>query len=231
MEYTSHKRIESKACPGVSFVVLLMTWARREELRKVQAEAQASLDAVGELLFPLRRAYAIAVAAAKELVKPERDKLIAAGCTAEDAARQVPLGDIEFGDDRYREMMRLGEEYGRIDRQELTPLTVRFGLFEIEGLSYTDKDLGPQPVPATLDLLRSRGPDPLYNEIAEAIARELGLLPEEQTNLKSPSTLAGPVDGSTATGSVITAERSETTTVGVAQNSTDPANAVALTTN
>jgi hypothetical protein len=225
MEYSSQIRIESKKCAGVAFTLRKMMWKRRQALRDKQREAREKLRQVQEQRAPLSKEYVTATKAAEALVKLEREKLIAAGATAEAAAKQVPLGAIDFDESKLDKLMELAGEATRIDQEELTPVAVAFVLVGIEGLTYTDPDLGDTPVPATLDLLIQRGPDELYYEIAHAVAGELGLLPNEVSNLESPSTSAAAVDGSETPGSAAFAGKLVTTINEVVRSSTAPANA------
>jgi hypothetical protein len=222
MEYSSRIQIESQAFKGVAFSILKMSWKRRAELRDRQAAVRERLRAIQEQSAPLSKEYGEAVKAAKAAAQPERDKLIAGGATPEAAAKAVPLGAIGIDAAKLRTLMDLSEQASRIDQEELTPAAVEFALAGIEGLSYTDPDLGPDPVPATLELLVARGPDELYREIAQAVARELGLLPDEASNLELPSTSAAAVDGNATPGSAAVAGTPGMITSAVAPSSTAP---------
>jgi hypothetical protein len=218
MEYSSTISIPSKVYEGVTFTILRMQWARRRELRRIQAPARERMQSLQKEMAPLSKAYSEAMAAAKAAVKPERDRRIAEGATPEEATAAVPLGTVAFDGTQLDRLMELSAAIDDIDRAELTREAVKFVLVGIEGLAIDGE-------PATVDLLQERGPDKLYAEIAEAVARELGLLPEEQENLGSPSTSAGVVDGSATPGTAEHAGKLVTITSAAAPSSTDPASA------
>jgi len=147
--------------------------------------------------------------------------------------KAVPLGTIDFDDVKFKRLVELGEQISRIDSEELTPESVRFAVLGIEGLTYTDSDLAngsPANTEDLVNLLLERGPDELYNEIVLAVAKELGLLPAEQTNLGLPSTSAGAVDGNAGPGSAERAGSLVTIMSADVPSSTAPASASAAST-
>lgn len=121
-----------------------------------------------------------------------------------EARKQALESKSELPAEKLSRWAELLNQMTRIDREEMTPAVLRYCLVKIEGL-----DIDGQP--ATLDLIRENGPDALYNEIATAVARELGLLPEEVDELKLPSTSAAVVDGNPTTISAAPAGKQETT--------------------
>lgn len=213
MDYVSTKTIESKAVPGVSFVIKKMTARRRDALRDLQEPFMERMRPIREQRQPLHDEYVAAIDQAKAAVKPERDKLVAEGLTRAEAEEKVPLGKIDFPNDRFQEWAKLTEEIRRIDTSEMTPAAVRYCLQSITGLTVDGE-------PATLDLILENGPDELYNEIAHEVARELGVLPEEAENLSSPSTSAAAVDGTQEPGSAALVVMPGMITAGPAGSST-----------
>ncbi len=223
MEYVSTKRIESTSCEGVAFTIRKMTVRRRAELEEMQATIRERLRWVQSTMAPLSKEYRAAVEAAKAAVKPARDKLVAEGMGREDAEKEIPLPAVDFGEDKLKRLVEESEMARKIDREELTPKAVEYALVGIEGLTIDGEA-------ATFEALLERGPDPLYEEIAQAVARELGLLPEERENLSSPSTSDAEVDGSAKAGNAITAARVATTYGAGARSITVLASASAGTT-
>ncbi len=213
MVYNSVKVIESKACEGVKFVIKRMVKRRMFALDEALAPGREKIRALNEEFQPLDKERKLLLEAADALVKPERDKLVAAGATPEEAERQVPRGKIDFPDDKLQRWVELLNRIRAIDSQELGPAMMRFCLVRIENLEITYPDSNGQEVTcaATLDLLIEHGPDELYDEIFAAISSECGLLPAEVENLSSPSTSAAAVDGKPA--SAESAAKPETTSI------------------
>jgi hypothetical protein len=195
MEYSSHIKISSKACEGVEFTILRLTWWRRQVLRERQGAILERGQGLQEKMAPLREEYRAAAAAAKE-----------------------SGGPIAFDEAKLKELLRLIGETQRIDRQELTPIAVEFALVGIEGLKIDGQA-------ADFKLLRECGPDPLYEEIAQVVGEQLGLSPGEQENLESPSISAAVVDGSAGSGSAVRAGKLVTISGGDAASFTGPASA------
>ena len=186
--HSSTLQIESKAVPGVAFVIRKMTAARREALDERMAEALEEARPLREQMQPLVKEYHAAVETAK-----------------------TTGAEFTFPEERLKEMVELGHKINRIDATRLTPMRVAYGLVRIIGLSYQDDEETAALAP-TLALLRDRGPDVLYFEIARAVRRELGLEPDEVENLESPSTSAAAVDGGAKSGSADAAGRLVTIT-------------------
>jgi len=222
MNHISTKTIESKVCQGASFTIKKMTVRRKQALDDKQAPFGERLRPLREELAPLNREYSQAWEAAKAAIKPERDKLAAEGITKEEAEKRAPVGKVDFPDERFQRWSELTEKIRRIDRDEMTPAAVRFCLVKIEGLEIDG-------IPATLESLLENGPDEFYDELAQAVARELGLLPEEATNLGSLSTSAAAVDGNPTASSAAPVETPATITSGDAASFTVPASAIVPT--
>lgn len=229
MNHVSTKTVESTAFPGVRFVLKRMTKRRADALDELQAGIRDRLSPLNEEFLPLNEEFLTASRAALALVQPDRDKLIAGGMSAKDAAKQCPLGKIEFAEDRFRRWMDLEAQINKIDQYEATPIAARFCLVRIEELDITYPNETGEDVtaPATLDLVMQHGPDELYAEILHEIKRECGLLPEEVQELKSPSTLVAVDTGKSPTGNATVAGNSETTTFEAVASSTDPASVAA----
>jgi hypothetical protein len=197
MTHVSTKTIGSKAFSGVRFVIRKMNKRRADALEELQAGSREKLKPIYEEFTPIDTERSDAVEAANAVVKPERDRLIAAGATKIEAAVSVPLGKIGFPDDKLKRWVELLGQISKIEENELAPVAARFCLVRIEDLeiTYPDAEGNDQTSPATLDLMLANGPDELYREILTAIKRECGLLPDEVDNLNSPSTSAVAVDG------------------------------------
>jgi hypothetical protein len=223
MEYLSTRRMESKSCPGVAFAIRKMTVGRRAALEELQREMRGRLQALQAEMAPLSKEYRAAVEAAKAAVRPERDKLVTGGMARQEAEREIPLGPVDFDEEKLKRLMEFSERMGKVDREELTPSAIEFALVGIENLTIDGE-------PATLPKLRECGPDELYEEIAQAVAREMGLLPEERENLVSPSTSAAAVDGSEKPGSAATVEKLVMITSAGAPSITDRGSVIAAST-
>jgi hypothetical protein len=223
MEYSSSFRVVSEKCEGVAFTLLRMTYWRRQELVELQAAVTERVRAIRERMAPLSLAYRAAVDLAKAAVEPARAELVAGGMTRADAEEQAPLGTVDFPDDQFRELVKFGERAKAIDVRELTPIAIGYMLQGIEGLTIDGE-------PATIDLVRQRGPDSLYAEIADAVRHEIELSTEERENLPSPSTSAEAVDGEKKAGSATRAGTLVTITSGVAPSSMAPASASVMDT-
>jgi hypothetical protein len=202
--YSDTIQIESKVCPGVTFVVRKMTVARRERLEELQEGTLQSMKELQTKIEPLAKEFRERAAAAK----------------------QEGAAPMEFPASKLSEIVDLHARIKRIDRLQMSPILVKFGLESIEGLEYRGVR-ETEAIPATLELLIDRGPDDLYDEIAAAVRHELGLEPPEAENLSSPSTSAGAVDGSGTAGNAMSAGKPGTTTDADAPSSTDPESASA----
>lgn len=204
MKYESTKRVQSKLPEfvGVAFVLRKMNVFRRDELEEIKVPFIEKARPLREELEPLIEAYQKAIDAAKALVHPDRDKLIADGMPKEEAEKKIPLGKIDFPE--FKRWLELTNQLNKIDRAEQTPAMIRYVLVRIEGLEIDGEE-------ATFDTLLKAGTDELYAELANEVARELGLLPEEVENLKSPSTLVAVEGGDKTTGSADPAEIAATT--------------------
>lgn len=219
MKYSSYITVESKVCAGVSFTYRKMTVRRRDALEEMQAPVRARMKKIQDEMAPLSKRYREAVDQAKATVKPERERLMAEGKSREEAEQLVALPALGMPDEDLRNLLELSAAITKIDRKELTPAAVEFALVSIAGLEIDD-------AAATLEMLLECGPDELYREIAEAVAHELGLLPEERENLQSPSTSGAAVDGGTIAGTAGDAGTPATTISADAPSSTDRESAV-----
>lgn len=197
MNFDSKPWIESKVMAGVRFQVRKINERRRLKFNASMAQYNAILREIRAQRAPLDKEYRDAVEAAKS----KRAALVASGTSKDDAEKQAP---IAFADEKFRRWAELVDRERELDVAEMTPAMVRFGLVSIEGLEIDGK-------PATADLLIEDGPDDLYLEVSEAIAREFGLLPAEKENLPSPSISAAVVDGTASSTSAAPAEMPVTT--------------------
>lgn len=233
MNYSSAHRIASKTCPGVAFVLKRTKTSvrRRQAIEDIKAPFLDRMRPLREALEPLDAEYRVAIEAAELVGKADRDELIAKGATVKEARQQVPRGTIEFADEKFREWSRLSQEIGRIDRDEMTPAVVCAMLSRIEGLEVEDParpgEDPPVTIPGTIDLVFEHGPDELYEEIAVEVARELGLIAEEKSNLSSPFTSPAAVEGTGTLGSADLAGMPATTSSADAPSSTALASAIA----
>src|SRR5690242_8718112 len=154
MRYASVVKIESKRLDGVAFRMRRVSVALRAAIEEAQTEARGRARAGQELLRPLTRELSEAVDAAKK-----------SGAM------------VEFPDPKLIQMARLRDQIAKIDILELMPAAVRQCVVSIEGLEIEDE--AGEVHPATVDLVIAKGPDELYEEMAEAVRRELGLSPDE----------------------------------------------------
>lgn len=205
MNHVSVKTIESQKYPGVRFVLKRMNRRRVDALDELQAPIRERLKPLYEEYGPLDKEFTTAKDAALALVKPRRDKLIDGGMNPKYAAAQVPIGKIDFAEEKFMRRIELRAQIDKIDVNELAPSAVRYCLVRIEGLDITYPDAEGIDViaPASLDLIMQHGPDELYAEILHEVIRECGLLPDEVENLESPSTSAAAVDGSSANAGLV----------------------------
>lgn len=206
MNYTSTKRIQSESCAGASFVIKKMTVRRRAALQEKQRPFLDQLRDLHEERALLAEAYDEALAVARKADPPIKAAFPAA---------------------KLKRLVELTRQVQDVDVMQMTPEAVRFCLIAISGLMIEDpKHLGADPpamVDATLDLVLEHGPDEFYEEIAGAVAQELGLLAEEKQNLPSASTLA--VVGAGNDGNAAPAGTLDSTTIEAAGSSTAPESA------
>ena len=163
--HLSTKTIESRAFPGVRFVIKRMTKRRADALDDAQAPFRERLGPLYEEFGPLDN---------------ERLELKEA-FPADKLKRWAELlGQIAKIDQN--EMAPVAARFCLVRIEDLE-------------ITYPGADGGDVTAPATLELIRENGPDKLYQEILHEIKRECGLLPKEAENLDSPSTSAAAVDG------------------------------------
>lgn len=229
MKYDSTKRVPSKISPDVVYIIRRMNVYRRDRLDEAKAPFAAKIQALREQLEalepqisplraelePLTKEYRESFERAKEVAQAKVDELIAGGATKEKADAQVTIGPfIDFPDEPFKRWTELTqqikaledpirEQMEKIDRNELTPAAVEFVTVGIEGLEIDNEA-------ATVKSLRENGQDDIYAELAKAVARELGLLPEEISNLEQEPTLVGVGDGPKTNGNAAPAASGET---------------------
>jgi hypothetical protein len=216
VHHISSKTIESKSFPGVRFVLKKMTKRRAETLEDQLSHFRERLRPLYEEFTPLDTERRDAISAAIALVQPERDQAISNGSTEEEAALKVPVGKVEFPEDKLKRWVELWAQINKINDNEMEPVSARFCLLRIEDLdiTYPGPDGQDATSPATLDLIMEHGPDELYQEIMLAVKRECGLLPEEAENLGSASTSAAAVDTKPVSADLV--EKQEMTLVSAA---------------
>lgn len=165
MIHNSTRTVDSKAFPGVRFVIRRMTKRRADQLDEKQAAFREKLRPLYEEFSPLDTERV----EAKENFPAEKLKRWA-----------EIFGQISKIDSQ--EMSPIAARFClvRIESLEIT---------------FPGEDGSDKTAPATLDLVMEHGPDEVYQEILHEIKRECGLLPEEAENLNSPSTSAAAVDG------------------------------------
>ena len=191
-----------------------MNVRRRDRLEEIRAPFQEKMKPLREEFAPLHKEYADAWKAAKSVNKLEREQAIKDGMPEGEALEKFPYGAIDFPDAKFQRWAELKDQIDKLDRKEQTPAAVAFVLVRIEGLELVN-DEG-EVVPSTLENLREYGSDDLYLELANEVARELGLVDDEAKNSESPSTSAA-VDGDKSpTGNVTTAGETEKTTAAAA---------------
>lgn len=229
MNYVSTKQFDSKACPGVRFVIRRMNERRRQALEETEAAtaAREKLRPLFEEWNPLNRDYLEAYRVARAVGAKERQEYVASAPVATpgiyerleaEALERWPIGKLAFSDEQWRRWLELKHQIQEISRRELGPAYLRGVVARIENLEIDGQAAG-------VEELLADGPDELREEVLAEVKRELGLLPAEAENLSSPSTSAAAVDGGKSTGSAVPAGMSETITAAAAGSSTGPANA------
>jgi hypothetical protein len=192
MRIESFHRVLSKISPDVVYILKKMNVRRRDRLEEIRAPFQEKMRPLREEFAPLHKQYADAWKAAKSVNKIEREQAIKEGMPEAEALEKFPYGAIDFADEKFQRWAELKDRIDKIDRMEQTPAAVAFVLVRIEGLELVN-DEG-EIVPSTLDNLREYGSDELYLELANEVAKELGLLEEERKNSGSPF-ISAAVDG------------------------------------
>lgn len=189
MNYESTQTFKSTTTPGVSFTLVKINVRQRLLFNLKMAKQFEELRAIYRKRKPFDDAYQDAIKAAREKARPEIDALMQAeSLTREDAIKRLKI-PLDFAADKLDQMVALIEEADTYDAREVTPELVRYFLASIEGLTIDGEA-------ATAALLIDKGPDELYREIAAAIAQQMGMTPEEKTNLQFAGTSKQPADGS-----------------------------------
>lgn len=86
-----------------------------------------------------------------------------------------------------QKLAELSDQWDFIQREEISPITLKWGLASMEGLSVDGR-------PATIDNYRE-WPSALFDEVLNMIAIEIGLNGAEEKNSESPTTSGAPVGG------------------------------------
>lgn len=178
---------------------------------KYQSTKTIQSEACDGVSFTVRKVTVRRRAELEDKQSKYRERLRALHDERDPLSEEYGATPAGFPTDKLKRLYELTQQIQRIDRDEMTPEAVRHCLVSIDGLTVDDQ-------PATLDLVLANGPDELYEEIARAVASELGLLPDERKNSQSPSTLDGAEGGKT--GSAVPVETPDTTTVAGAESTT-----------
>lgn len=164
--FVTTKRIESKACKGVTYVVKRITEADRAALHEDNAEQSAELRTLGVKIRRLSR-------------------------RAEQFAEELANGDIPDADavhENETELASIMEQTDDIIIGKLRPMWIDRFLTSVEGLTIDGTAVTKDDIAA--------GPPELYAEIVDSIRGELGIREAELKNLLPPSTskTSGPVE-------------------------------------
>lgn len=193
ISHISTRTIESKAVPGVRFVIRKMTKRRADALNELQSTSRDQLRVIYEEFTPLDKERA-------------------------SAGDSFPAEKLKRWEELLKQITRIDEN--EMSPVAMRFCLVRIENLDITYPSPPPQapEDGPGGVDiteaATLELVTAHGPDELYYEMLHAIKRECGLLPEEAENLSSPSTSAAAVDGNPVNAENV--EKQETTILSAA---------------
>jgi hypothetical protein len=163
--------IDSKAVPGVKFVVRRLSVVERStvDLSIIDAQVRAA-----ELQDELK-----AIEAEYPTPKPKSVK---------EGEDPEPLLKRDIPPDVLKRETRLDFELGCIVSAHLKPAYIRAALVSLDGAQYAGRQ-------ATADMLLANGPDVLIDEVWLAANQHAKLSVEQQKNSPSPSTSAAPEGG------------------------------------
>jgi len=196
MDFQTKIPVDSKILPGVTFTLRRLSFNRRTAFHLALANYSAKLRDIRRERKPLDAEYQAAAEKAKAATEPEVQKLVDAGTPRVEAEKKVPIGKIDFPDERFEQWAALMDAEQKLDRAEMTPALIRTCFVGIEGFSQDGR------VPATADELLEDAPPELVEEIAKASDWVMGLPADQQGNLRWPGTSdkaeAGPETVTTA---------------------------------
>lgn len=213
-DYFSVSEYKSKLLPGVSFKLRKMSKGRRSSFNLSVATLMSKRAELQKTLVPINEEITRAEEAAKlepcscshekslpESKLAELDKVNAQleikievldgchssttkRCMVDGCACRKPKPDPAIGGfDRYQEIV---SQIIDMDNGNLAMARIRFFVSEVQGLNLDGK-------PANVELLISDGPEPLVDEVSEAINHLLTLSTDELLGFPAPTTGGAPV--------------------------------------